>query len=76
MYCYNRNDPTIVTENAFEVPETAGVRLRNIMTKNLSGPGILNHVVNGIGETVDGEYSPDDPDQYEDPSYVIEYPQT
>jgi len=75
VYCYNRNDPTIVTENGWEVPETPGVKLRNIMTKNLSGPGIVNHVVNGVGDTVDGEYSPDDTDQYEDPSYVVEYPE-
>lgn len=74
VYCYNRNDPTIVTENGFEVPETPGVKLRNIMTKNLSGPGIINAVVNGVGETVNGEFSPDDPDSYEDPSYVTEYP--
>jgi hypothetical protein len=75
VYCYNRNDPTIVTENGWEVPETPGVRLRNIMTKNLSGPGVINHVVNGVGDTVDGEFPPEDPDQYEDPSYVVEYPE-
>lgn len=74
VYCYNRNDPTIVTENAWDVPETPDVRLRNIMTKNLSGPGAINHVVNGVGEKVNGEFSPEDPDQYEDPSYVVEYP--
>lgn len=74
VYCYNRNNPDIVTENAWEVPETPGVKLRNIMTKNLSGPGTINHVVNGVGDTVDGEFAPDDPDQYEDPSYITEYP--
>lgn len=63
-----------MTENGWEVPKTPGVRLRNVMTKNLSGPGAINHVVNGVGETVNGEFSPDDPDQYEDPSYVVEYP--
>jgi hypothetical protein len=65
----------MVTENGWEVPETPGVRLRHIMTKNLSGPGVINHVVNGVGDTVDGEFSPEDPDQYEDPSYVVEYPE-
>ena len=74
VYCYNRNNPDIVTENGFEVPETPGVKLRHIMTKNLSGPGIINSVVNGVGEKVDGKFPPDDPDQYEDPAYVIEYP--
>lgn len=74
VYCYNRNNPDIVTENGFEVPETPGVKLRHIMTKNLSGPGIINSVVNGVGETVDGKFPPDDPDQYEDPAFVIEYP--
>jgi hypothetical protein len=74
VYVYNRNNPSIVTENGFQVPETLGVKVRHIMTKNLSGPGIINHVVNGVGDTVDGIFPPEDPDQSEDPSYVVEYP--
>ncbi len=83
VYVFNRNDPTIVTENGYEVPDAPGVVLTHLMTKNLSGPGTINHVVNGVGEKVDGILpcvGPDDPDncgpdkaQFEPPSYVIRY---
>lgn len=74
VYVFNRNNPAIVTENGFEVPRTPGVVLNHVMTKNLSGPGTINHVVNGVGGTVDGVPDPGDPDDYEDPSYVVRYP--
>ena len=70
---FNHNNPSIVTENGFEVPETPGVVLTHVMTKNLSGPGTINSVVNGVGEPVDGIPAPGDADNYEDPSYVIRY---
>jgi hypothetical protein len=73
VYAFNRNDPSIVTEMGYEVPDTPGVVLTHVMTKNLSGPGTINSVVNGFGEPVDGIPVPGDPDNYEDPSYVIEY---
>lgn len=74
VYAFNRNNPSIVTENGYEVPETPGVVLNHVMTKNLSGPGTINAVVNGVGDTVDGIPDPGDPDDYEDPSYVVRYP--
>ncbi len=73
VYVFNRNNPSIVTENGYEVPDTPGVVLNHIMTNNLSGPGTINSVVNGFGDTVDGIPVPGDPDDYEDPSYVIRY---
>jgi len=74
VYVFNRNNPSIVTENGYEVPQTPGVVLNHIMTKNLSGPGTINHVVNGVGDAVDGIPDLGDPDDYEDPSYVVRYP--
>jgi len=80
-YIFNRNNPSIETENAFEVPETAGVQLNRILINNLSGPGIMNNIVNGCGPTVDG--IPDaefgdvllpDPGAYENPRYLLRYP--
>ena len=49
---FNRNNPEIVPENGCEVPETPGVTLTQVMTKNLSGPGTIEHVVNGVGDAV------------------------
>jgi len=74
VYVYNRNNPAIVTANGYDVPRRPGVRLTHVMTKNLSGPGVIQHVVNGVGDTVDGVPAPGDSDNYEDPSYVISYP--
>jgi hypothetical protein len=66
VYVFNRNDPSIVTENGFEVPEAPGVRLTHVMTVNL-GAGTIQHVVNGVG-------GPADTSAIGVPSYVEEYP--
>ncbi len=83
LVLFNRNNPDIVTENAYEVPDTPGVKLTHIMTKNLSGPGTIANVVNGVGDAVDGILPCDDPNvpencgpdkgPFEAPSYVISY---
>jgi hypothetical protein len=52
VYVFNRNDPSIRTENGFEVPVTPGVQLNRIMTVNLTA-GTIDHVVNGVGEAAD-----------------------
>ncbi|WP_211267034.1 adenylyl cyclase [Nonomuraea candida] len=52
VYVFNQNNPQIHTENGFEVPRRPGVRLRHIMTVNLSA-GTIDHVVNGVGEAAD-----------------------
>lgn len=66
VYVFNQNDPSIVTENGFEVPETPGVRLHHIMTVNLSA-GTIRHVVNGVGGQVDNSNTGV-------PSYIVDYP--
>ncbi|MEU4746253.1 hypothetical protein AB0G02_38130, partial [Actinosynnema sp. NPDC023658] len=47
VYVFNQNNPSIHTENGFEVPTTPGVKLHHIMTVNLSA-GTVDHVVNGV----------------------------
>ncbi|MEU7532464.1 hypothetical protein AB0A74_42495 [Saccharothrix sp. NPDC042600] len=66
VYVFNQNNPSIHTENGFEVPTTPGVRLRHIMTVNLSA-GTIDHVVNGLGEAADTT-------RVGVPVYVTEYP--
>ncbi|HEU5107907.1 MAG TPA: adenylyl cyclase [Micromonosporaceae bacterium] len=66
VYVFNRNDPSIHTENGFEVPERPGVRLHHIMTVNLSA-GTIDHVVNGLGD-------PADTTRIGAPVFVTEYP--
>jgi hypothetical protein len=66
VYVFNRNDPSIHTENGFEVPQTPGVQLHHVMTVNL-GAGTIDHVVNGVG-------GPADVTRIGAPVYIVEYP--
>jgi hypothetical protein len=66
VYVFNRNNPSIHTENGFEVPQTPGVQLHHVMTVNL-GAGTIDHVVNGVG-------GPADVSRIGAPVYVVDYP--
>ncbi|MFC0526231.1 adenylyl cyclase [Phytohabitans kaempferiae] len=66
VYVFNQNNPSIHTENGFEVPERPGVKLHHIMTVNLSA-GTIDHVVNGVGEAADTT-------KIGAPVYIAEYP--
>ena len=66
VYVFNRNNPSIHTENGFEVPETAGVQLHHVMTVNLSA-GTIDHVVNGVGDAADVS-------RIGSPVFVADYP--
>jgi hypothetical protein len=66
VYVFNRNNPSIHTENGFEVPDTPGVRLHHIMTVNLSA-GTIDHVVNGVGDAADTT-------RVGVPVYIVDYP--
>ena len=67
VYVFNQNNPSIVTDNGFEVPNTPGVQLRHVLTVNLSA-GTIEHVVNGVGGQVDNSNTGT-------PAYVVRYPQ-
>ena len=66
VYVFNRNNPSIHTENGFEAPNTPGVKLHHIMTVNLSA-GTIDHVVNGLGD-------PADTTRIGGPVFIIDYP--
>jgi hypothetical protein len=66
VYCYNRNNPSIITEQGFEVPFRSGVVLEHIMTRNLSGPGVIESIVNAHGDQVDTDDR--------GPQYLVAYP--
>lgn len=68
VYCYNRNNPDVVTANGFEAPKREGVTLNHIYTRNLSGPGTIKNIVNGVGETVTKDEK--------GPFYVVRYPES
>jgi hypothetical protein len=66
VYVFNRNNPSIHTENGFEVPQTPGVHLHHVMTVNLSA-GTIDHVVNGMGDAADAT-------KIGVPVYIVDYP--
>ncbi len=66
VYVFNQNNPSIVTANGFEVPQTPGVTLHHIMTVNLSA-GTIQNVVNGIGGAADMSH-------VGAPQFIVDYP--
>jgi hypothetical protein len=65
-YCYFNVDPTIVVDHGFEVPNTPGVKLHDILVNSLGGNGQFNHVVNDTGAATSGTSTT--------PSNVVSYP--
>ncbi len=65
-YVFNQNNPSIHTENGFEVPVAPGVDLHHLLTVNLDA-GTIDHVVNGVGAAV-GPARPGVPE------YVVDHP--
>ena len=65
-YAYNQNDPSVITENGFEVPTTPGVQVHHALTVNLS-QGTIRHVINGVGTQADNTNTGT-------PQFVTHYP--
>jgi hypothetical protein len=51
-YCFFNVGPDIHSAHGFEVPNTAGVQLHDILTVFLNGNGGIDHVVNDFGAAV------------------------
>jgi hypothetical protein len=65
-YCYFDQGIAIEASQAFQVPDTPGVQLNDILTRFLNGSGGIESVVNGTGAAVDTA-SPG-------PTYLAGYP--
>jgi hypothetical protein len=65
-YIFTNVDPTLHATNAFEVPDTPGVRMHDLLTVSLNGAGTIDHVINGRG----GPVTP----THQGPSTVVSYP--
>jgi hypothetical protein len=65
-YCYFDQGIAIEATQAFQVPDTPGVQLNDILTRFLNGSGGIESVVNGTGAAVDTA-SPG-------PTYLASYP--
>ena len=66
-YIFTNVNPDIHVSHAFEVPDTPGVQMHDLLTINLSGPGTIDHVINDTG----GPVSSANPDVA---SQIVSYP--
>ena len=55
-YIYTNVNPSLHASNAFEVPDTPGVKMHDLLTVSLNGAGTIDHVINGIGAPVTGTH--------------------
>ncbi|MGH3637004.1 MAG: hypothetical protein ACRDTS_23560, partial [Mycobacterium sp.] len=53
-YCNFSTDPTVNAYHAFEVPDTVGVKLHDLLTVSLGGVGTITHVINDTGGVAQG----------------------
>ncbi len=51
-YIFTNVNPDIHVSHSFEVPNTPGVQMNDLLTINLSGPGTIDHVINDTGGPV------------------------
>jgi hypothetical protein len=65
-YCFFEEGVPIESATAFQVPNTPGVQLNDILTRFLSGSGGIQHVVNDTGAPVTADLP--------GPSDVVSYP--
>ncbi|MFI1995968.1 discoidin domain-containing protein [Actinoplanes sp. NPDC020271] len=65
-YCYFNVDPSIHSNNGFEVPVNSGVKLHDLLTVSLGGNGVIDHVVNNTGAAAQGTATV--------PSYLVSFP--
>jgi hypothetical protein len=65
-YIFTNVDPTIHAAHGFEVPDTPGVQMHDLLTVNLSA-GTIDHVINDTGAPVSNA-------AIGVPSYVVSYP--
>ncbi len=65
-YCYFNVNPAIVADRGFEVPDTSGVRMHDLLTVSLGGNGVITHVINNTGAAASGTATV--------PVYLVAYP--
>ena len=65
-YCYYKDDPTIVQDHGFAVPDKAGVTFHSLLVVSLGGKGQYAHVINDHGDPTSGTDTV--------PSKVVTYP--
>ena len=64
-YCYFNVNKSITAPRSFEVPNNPGVKFHDLVSVSLGGTGVINHVINDIGDPANMDHQQ---------SYVTEFP--
>ncbi|WP_394649786.1 discoidin domain-containing protein [uncultured Deinococcus sp.] len=67
-YSYFNVNPSVRVDRAFEVPDTSGVKMHDLVTVSLNNKGGFDHIVNNAGAAVP------QPNTNTAPSYLVNYP--
>jgi hypothetical protein len=57
-YCFFNVNPAVVSDHAFETPNTAGMHFHDLLTVSLGGVGVIQHVINGTGAATPSNTTP------------------
>jgi hypothetical protein len=63
-YCYFSANSSVVSANAFQVPNTSGVKFHDMVTVSLGGTGTISHVINTTGDAVNSGHQVTDLTNY------------
>ncbi|WTR18921.1 RICIN domain-containing protein [Streptomyces sp. NBC_00138] len=63
-YCYFSTNSSVVSANAFQVPNTSGVKFHDMVTVSLGGVGTISHVINTTGAAVNSGHQVTDLTSY------------
>jgi hypothetical protein len=64
-YCFFNVNPAVNSANAFEAPNTPGVKFNDLLTVSLGNTGSITHVINNVGAVTPTNTTPSD---------VVSYP--
>jgi hypothetical protein len=64
VYCYFSTNSGVQSANAITAPNLSGVQFNDMVTVSLGGVGTINHIINGVGNTVNSSNTVSDLTSY------------
>jgi hypothetical protein len=64
VYCYFSTNSSVQSANAITAPNLSGVQFNDMVTVSLGGVGTINHIINGVGNTVNSSNTVSDLTSY------------
>jgi hypothetical protein len=64
VYCYFSTNSSVQSANAITSPNVSGVQWNDMVTVSLGGTGTIDHIINGVGNTVNSGSTVSDLNSY------------